>query len=228
MRKDLRDSAHVLSVRSATDTLRLSAAKRILAAVSFVGDLAANAAGGVVTAVVLGAWATRFATTQQIRVNDDRVADLTEDNRRWFRDRNDQIKRDLRQREEQRRQAGVTSVGIAALSQEAVQRWALVDYRNELTVKRRRYADICRSEGWTHRARRRRAARLPRFELTQEQRDIINGWRTVSVPDGGTRPLREDPTSEDREPDLRRFEREGDPPLSHDQDSANTPPSIAP
>jgi hypothetical protein len=131
--------------------------------VSFVTDLAANAVGGVVTAVVLGTWATRFAALQQVRRHNDRVADLIEDNRRWFRDRDAQLGREFRRLEEQRAQSGLTSEGVAAKSREIVQRQVLVEYRNEMTLKRRRYADLWRAEDWPHRLVRRRRCKPSAF-----------------------------------------------------------------
>jgi hypothetical protein len=55
---------------------------------------------------------------------------------------------------------------------------------------------------------------MRRFELTDEERSVLASWRAnikpAHMPDED-HPI-EDPTSEEFEPDLRRFEREGDPP----------------
>jgi hypothetical protein len=184
--------------------------------VSFWGDMAANAVGGIVTAVILGGWATRFAVTREIRANDARVADLEEDNRRWIRDRNAQLEVDVRRTTNELAAQGQTYSGAVNSSLAHVRRGALKDYRDEMTRKRRRYAAILDTEGGLHRWLRRRLSRpLSRFELTPEQRQTVESWRAFSVP--GDEPaaqheVPDDPTSEESEPDLRRFEREGDPP----------------
>jgi hypothetical protein len=55
---------------------------------------------------------------------------------------------------------------------------------------------------------------LDRYELTDDDRAILAAWRAPATYEGhpdDSAPV-DDPTSEEREPDLRRFEREGDPP----------------
>ena len=190
-------------VQTASDT------PLILANVSFWSDMAANAAGDVVTAVILGVWATRFAAAQQMRANEDRLADLEEDNRRWFRDRDAELQRELRRLAQQGAKMGNLSAGIASLSQEAAKRWVLLDYRNEMTLKRRRYANLRPVESWPHRLLRARLGSLRRFELTAVQRETLAAWRTVSVTGVEPRAVSDDPTSEALEPGLRRFEGEG-------------------
>jgi hypothetical protein len=55
--------------------------------VGFWCSLFVEIVGGLVTALALGVGAAIFAASQQVRGHDDRIADLYEDNRRWFCDR---------------------------------------------------------------------------------------------------------------------------------------------
>jgi hypothetical protein len=197
--------------------------------VSFWSDVASEASGGVVTAVILGAWALRFTVGQQIRQHDERIVDLEEDNRRWFRDRDAQLRRELVAVAEDLAARNMSRSSIADGDNIACKHRALHDYRDELTGKRRRYRQLLAAEGWSH-ARVRgglcgwRARPLRRFELTAEQRDVLDTWRTFSPSTSEPRETRElpnDPTSEELEPDLRRFEREGDPPLGQSGDDSD-------
>ena len=176
--------------------------------------MAANATGGVVTGAILGTWALWFTVGQQIRGHDERIDDLREDNRRWFRDRDAALHRELHRLDQQRVHAGVTSAGIAAMAEEEVKRIALHEYRDEISAKRRRYRELATAEaGWTHgKLRKRRSRTLSRFGLTDDQRTVLALWRSIPTPDGGPhRSISDDPTDPGLEADLRRFEREGDP-----------------
>jgi len=174
--------------------------------------MAANATGGVVTGAILGTWALWFTVGQQIRGHDERIDDLREDNRRWFRDRDAALHRELHRLEQQRAHAGVTSAGIAARAEEVVKRIALHEYRDEISAKRRRYRELATAEGWTHaKLRKRRSRTLTRFELTDDQRTVLAHWRSIPAPGWPHRPITDDPTDPRLEPDLRRFESEGDP-----------------
>src|SRR3954468_8919751 len=102
--------------------------------------MAANAVGGIVTAVILGVWATRFAVTREIRANDERIGDLEEDNRRWIRDRNAQLEIEARRTTNELAAGGHTFDGVMISSHEHIRRQALQQYRDEMTGKRRRYA----------------------------------------------------------------------------------------
>src|SRR4051794_17799952 len=73
----------------------LSGTNPILRAMGFWGTVVAEIVGGFVTAALLGVGAAWFAASQQVRRNDERVADLEEDNRRWFRDRQTRVHREL-------------------------------------------------------------------------------------------------------------------------------------
>ena len=55
-------------------------------------------------------------------------------------------------------------------------------------------------------------AEVPRFELSDEDRSVLEKWRGRVVIDGVGETEVDDPTSESRELDLRRFEAEGDGP----------------
>jgi len=91
-------------------------------------------------------------------------------------------------------------------------RQALHEYRDEISNKRRRYRELWGAEGVQHRITRRRRGSLAGFALTDEQRGTLAAWRSdveaSHIPDV-TIPV-DDPTSTDREPDIRRFESEGD------------------
>lgn len=170
--------------------------------------------GGVFTAIVLGLWAFRFAVGQQIRVHDERVADLAEDTRRWFRDRDRELGIEQKQAIGELTAKGLVHSGAWLRALEIRKRRALHEYRDEMSAKRRRYRELRAAEGASHSLIRRTGSRcLARFELNDEQRSVLAKWRADVVADhmqGTTYPV-DDPTSEDLEPDLRRFEREGDP-----------------
>lgn len=99
----------------------------------------------------------------------------------------------------------------------AAQERALHDYRNEMSAKRQRFRELRGAERHAHELlRAKRSKPFPRFELTDEQRDVLAKWRADVAPHHmpGASHSVDDPTSEDREPDLRRFERGGDLALS--------------
>jgi hypothetical protein len=170
----------------------------------FWSSLLVEVIGGLVTALVLGLGAAWFAGSQQIRSHDDRIDDLYEDNRRWFRDRSARLAIDLDRLSWEHAERGVGDSSIAEGARLAAKHAALHEYRDEITAKRRRYRDLSRAEGSTERVvRRRRSRPLKSFGLTDDQRTTLKAWRE-RLPDEG--PLR-DPTDSD----LHRFEDEGDP-----------------
>src|SRR4051794_23979064 len=81
-----------------------------------------------------------------------------------------------------------------------------------------------------HLLRRRGASPLRRFELDRQQQETVASWRVFSIPGdepGTEHHVSNDPTSEELEPDLRRFEREGDPgPTSNHTSVGRFPPRI--
>jgi hypothetical protein len=134
---------------------------------------------------------------------DAAFADLVEDTRRWLKDRDVLLQRQSHATSTDRNARGLLYSGghIAALA--GLKRDTLHEYRDEISLKRRQYRHL-RAE-WPS---------VGRYELTDSDRDILARWRTPAshpaVPDFMVEI--DDVTSEDREPDLRRFEREGDPP----------------
>lgn len=164
--------------------------------------------GGLATGVVLGIGAAWFAASQQVRLNNGRVADLLEDNRRWFRDTDSFHERDLLQKMQQARAAGVERGGAPIQITRSLRSSVLHAYRDEISVKRRRYREIADSEGWLHRLVR-RGSPLPRFELTDEQRTFLAGWREPVKGERGEVEI-PDLTGPALEPDIRRFEEQGD------------------
>lgn len=170
--------------------------------------------GGLVTALALGVGAATFAASEQVRNHDDRVDDLYEDNRRWFRDRDRRVEIDKRQAVGQLNSTGNLYSGAWIQAMAIKQQLALHDYRDEMSAKRRRYRELHDAEGKAHRlVRKRRSKPMRRFELTDGERTVLASWRANIEPahmPGENHPI-EDPTSEALEPDLRRFEREGDP-----------------
>jgi TIR domain len=132
------------------------------------------------------------------------LEDLRRDNRRWFRDRDKRLQSEKAQLTAELNAAGQFHSGAFLQGMAIKQQEALYEYRDEMDRKRRRYREL-----------RRAATRpLPRFALTDEQRAILASWRADIAPGHmpGDSLAIEDPTREDEEPDLRRFESEGDPP----------------
>jgi len=69
--------------------------------------------GGIVTAHVLGPGAAFLAASQRVRNHDDRIDDLYEDNRRWFRDRSARLAIDLDRLSWEHAERGVGDSSIA-------------------------------------------------------------------------------------------------------------------
>jgi hypothetical protein len=101
-----------------------------------------------------------------------------------------------------------SSVHLGALT--TAKRSALHDYREEVTRKRRRYADVSAAERFPARLLRRRRGKLGPFALTDEARATLATWREDATIEGLNAAPVDDPTSEEREPAIRRFESEGD------------------
>jgi hypothetical protein len=183
--------------------------------VDFWDSLAVEIPGGIVTALFLGLGAAVYAASQQVRHHDERVADLEEDNRRWFRDRDAQVERETRRATNELASIAQHTAGALLNALEAVRRQALHEYRDEMSAKRRRYRELREAEGRLPGMIRRRRGPLRRFALAEGQRSILDSWRSDIQPPstpGASHPV-DDPTRPGLEPDLRRFEAEGDPPL---------------
>lgn len=131
------------------------------------------------------------------------LVDLCDDTGRWIRDRDKRLAVESR-----RTSTGMAAQGhlysgahLAALA--GLKRDALHEYRDEISLKRRQYRRI-RDEVPT----------VGRYELSDADREILAAWRAPAVHPAleGDSVQVDDVTSEDLEPDLKRFEREGDPP----------------
>jgi hypothetical protein len=142
--------------------------------------------------------------TARAQGGDAALADLQEDTRRWLKDRDDALATQSEATSNEKASRGLLYSGahIAALA--GIKRQALHEYRDEMSLKRRRYRDISAD-----------SASVGRFELSNSDREILARWRAPAshpaLPDFTVEI--DDVTNEEREPDLRRFEREGDPPL---------------
>ena len=174
----------------------------------FWPSLAVEIIGGLVTAVAFGVGAAFYAASQQVRRHDAQVRDLLEDNRRWFRDRDAEVKVESQRATNEMAASGLLQSGAGVRALMEPRRRALHQYRDELSAKRRRYRELRDAEGWTHQLIRRRHGAMPQLSLTDEERTTLAAWR-AELPDANPS---SDPTSVEREPDLRRFEEHGDPP----------------
>src|SRR5215216_2304156 len=105
----------------------------------FWSSLAVEIIGGLVTAIALGVGAAFFAASQQVRAHDERIEDLDEDNRRWFRDRDARLTAELARLHWEHAARGVSDSSIATGARHAAKKNALHDYRDEMSAKRRRY-----------------------------------------------------------------------------------------
>jgi hypothetical protein len=130
--------------------------------------------GGLVTALALGVGAAIFAASQQVRSHDERIADLFEDNRRWFRDRDRRVAIEKARAVGPLNAQGLLYSGAWIQAMAIKQQDALHDYRDEMSAKRRRYRELRDPEGKAHElVRRRRSKPMRRFELTDEERSVL-------------------------------------------------------
>ena len=182
----------------------------------FWPSLAVEVIGGAVTAALLALLAGLYGGAALIRAHDAQVEDLDEDNRRWFRDRDGQLTVEKAQSTAQLNKQGLFHSGQLLLAIALLQRQALYEYRNEISIKRRRYRQLREAEGGFHEWLREQMGRpFARFALTDDQRDVLAKWRAnvelQHMPNDSMEV--DDPTSAEREPSLRGFEEQGDPPL---------------
>lgn len=141
------------------------------------------------------------STSSVAAVNE--IRDLNEDADRWLRDRNRELQAALNQKGGELSAAGLLYSGGFLQAQIALKRQALHEYRDEMTRKRRRYRDLCVTLG--------SEVGLPPLELSEEARRVLADWRSpATLPGSGDTTEVDDPTSETVEPDLSRFEVEGD------------------
>jgi hypothetical protein len=135
---------------------------------------------------------------------DEALADLRADTDRWLRDRDDRLAVALRKTSNDMAAQGLLYSGAHLAALAGLKRDALREYRDEMSLKRRQYRRV-----------RERAPSVDRYGLTDAHRDIVSSWRgpaTHPALEGSSVEV-DDVTREELEPDLRRFEREGDPPL---------------
>jgi hypothetical protein len=178
---------------------------------TFVGDVGANAIGGVVTAIAIGVVVFIRDGRAQGAANVREVDAMNQDARRWLadQDRVTRIQESATTNDMAARGSFHSGAHLRGLA--AVRIDALHQYRDEMTRKLRRYREIDAQDGWRHRLARRDD--LPALRLTEPSLAVLARWRSDVTVNGIEETLAvDDPTSEEREPDLRRFERLGEPP----------------
>lgn len=133
------------------------------------------------------------------------VGYLEDDTRRWIADRDRQLTVEMSQHSGQMASQGATHSGAHLASHAILRRNALHEYRDEISRKRRDYAKLLDDAPPGN--------DVPRFGLDEASLATLTRWRspvTVASVPGSTEV--DDPTDPSREPDLRRFEEEGDGP----------------
>jgi CAP12/Pycsar effector protein, TIR domain len=134
-----------------------------------------------------------------------KVGYLNEDARRWIADRDSQLTGEMSQRKGEMSAQGMLYSGAYLVGLRMLRQQALQEYRDEMSRKRRDYAQLLDEAPAD--------ADVPLFELDDESRQTLAGWREpISVPGMPDTVEIGDPTDISREPDLRRFEDEGDGP----------------
>jgi hypothetical protein len=167
--------------------------------------------GGVVTAALLAS----LVATREAKNRDDaaehEATDLNEDLRRFLRDRDRTLGIEMAVRSGEMNARGLFHSGAHLVALRELKRQALQEYRDEATIKRRRYRELCQERFACPFVLRRRT--LPVLRLTAESREILAGWRIQVQVAGMTDavPMYDhDPTNVEREPHLRNFEERGD------------------
>jgi hypothetical protein len=179
--------------------------------VGFWCSLLVEVLGGVVTAGLLAGLVAFLNADNQIDGHDREVRALDEDMRRFLRDRDRVLKVELDTVTNEMVGRGMLHSGIHLVGLIDRKREALQDYRDEITRKRRLYREACDRERWATRLLRQRRGAFPRFELSDESKVILASWREDATVSGMHDTAQvDDPTSREREPDIRRFETEGD------------------
>jgi hypothetical protein len=182
----------------------------------FVGQ---NLLGPILAALIGGplvAVAFRYIQIpREVGDHDARAVELDEDLRRWVRDRDRQLQRELRTLVNQAG-SGVASRfpvprseippgagsqrDAGSMTNEAVagMRAALHEYRDEASAKMREFAGLARSEtDWHERYRKRHKRGAPSLGLRESERAIVAGWRERPHPveSEGTISVDDDPTA---------------------------------
>lgn len=159
--------------------------------------------------------------SREVRDHDAGAVELTEDLRRWVRDRDRQLERELRTLWGQAGRGVVSRYPVplgtepagagsqqysGAIGNEtaAGMREALHEYRDEASGKVREYAALARSEdGWHRRYRDRHDLSPPDLVLGEDEREAIAGWRERPHPGREEEQLRvvidDDPTAGERD-----------------------------
>jgi HNH endonuclease len=134
---------------------------------------------------------------------EDALADLREDTGRWLRDRNHRLAVESRKTSNGMAAQGQLYSGAHLAALAGLKRDVLHEYRDEMSLKRRQYRRIREQE-----------PSVGRYELSDADRDILATWRAPATHPAleGSSVEVDDVTREELEPDLRHFEREGDPP----------------
>ena len=168
--------------------------------------------GGVVTALLLAAFAAYWTVRNRVAGHDREVADIDEDLRRFLRDRDRALQIELETDSADANRRGIFLSGIHLARIAERKRQALHEYRDEATRKRRRYREICEAEQGSLMARMvRRSRPLHDFSLSSESARILDSWRAPATVSGMNDTVAvDDPTSDAHEPELRRLERDGD------------------
>jgi hypothetical protein len=121
---------------------------------------------------------------------------------RWLRDRDRELQVALKRKRGEMSAAGQLYSGAFLRAQVALKQQALHEYRDEMTRKRRCYRDLCIAVS---------EVELPPLALSERARSLLADWRApATLPGSNDTADLDDPTSEMLEPDLRRFEVEGD------------------
>jgi predicted nucleotide-binding protein len=135
------------------------------------------------------------------------VTYLSEDTRRWIADRDRSLAIELAERSSDFNARGLLYSGAHGASLAMLRQRALHEYRDEVSRQRREYARI--------RAEAPPGVEVPALRLDEESLSILRKWREpVKAPGSDVAVPIDDPTDETREPDLRRFEEEGDGPTN--------------
>lgn len=182
-----------------------------LPTVTFWPSLLVELLGGLATGLVVAAVLRLGEAMSQVDEHDRLVREIREDIRRFIRDRDRELSGELRALHDDLAGRGMLYSGARVAGVRIKRARALHDYRDEISRKRRSYAALVEREGWAHEYARlyRDRPALP-LRLEDEQLEILAKWRAPVEIHGLDTVQVQDPTSEELEPDLRRFEREGD------------------
>jgi Predicted nucleotide-binding protein containing TIR-like domain len=149
--------------------------------------------------------ATPVPSQASARAIEREIGHLNEDARRWIADRDQALAAESRQRSGEMNARGQHSSGAHLAGLMILRRNALQQYRDEISGKRRRYAELIDEAPVD--------ADVPRFALDDASRDTLARWREpVAVAGMPDQVAVDDPTDPSREADLRRLEQEGDGP----------------